>query len=233
MEIIKAQNLDADELMFGEVKKTASGGKSVYINTLNGNGLIIQTPFMRTPFGIKTYDEESTNFSVDLSLDDSEVCTRIKENFGKLDERMIADAIKNSLEWFQKKKVEKNVLNELYNKQVRYSYDKTTGEINDKYAPTIKFKVPFYDGKFTCKVYDENKELITDDLKEVLVPGCEIKALLQCGGIWFISGKYGITWRAKQLIVKRPVGFDNYAFIDSDCDEENTANDIISDSDSD
>ena len=38
--------------------------------------------------------------------------------------------------------------------------------------------------------------------------------------MWFVSGKYGCTWKAMQLVVKRPKNFIEYAFIDSDVEDE-------------
>jgi hypothetical protein len=37
---------------------------------------------------------------------------------------------------------------------------------------------------------------------DVIPKGSEVKGMLQCGGIWFAGGKFGITWKAYQMIVK-------------------------------
>merc|ERR1711959_163084 len=126
----------------------------------------------------------------------------------------LEDGVENSMAWFAKKGVSKDVLKALYTPQLRVSKDKETGEPDGKYPPTFRLKIPYYEGKWQCKVFDENKNKIEEDLREVLVPGCEVKALIKCGGLWFVSGKYGCTWKALQLVVKRPQGFTNYAFIE-------------------
>ena len=223
--VIKAENFEPAELKYGDVKKTASGGKTVYLNTSADNGLIIQTPYMKTPFGIKTFEDEGTKWTLELSFNDTESSQKFLDSLNKFDDKLLNDGVSNSLPWFSKKDVSVDVLKALYTNQVRLSRDKGTGEPNGKYPPTFRIKIPFYDGKFNCKVFDENKEQIQEDLRDVLVAGCEVKALVQCTGLWFVSGKYGCTWKAKQLIVKRPQGFNDYAFIDSD--EE----DVIDDTD--
>ena len=51
--------------------------------------------------------------------------------------------------------------------------------------------------------------------------------------MWFVSGKYGCTWKAMQLVVKRPKNFIEYAFIDSEVEADENDNDLIESSDED
>ena len=35
-------------------------------------------------------------------------------------------------------------------------------------------------------------------------PKTHVICLIQCGGIWFVNGKFSITWNLKQAIVQKP-----------------------------
>ena len=43
--------------------------------------------------------------------------------------------------------------------------------------------------------------------------------LLACNGIWIVNGKFGCTWKAEQIRINPPVGFDDFSIMD-DSDEE-------------
>ena len=34
--------------------------------------------------------------------------------------------------------------------------------------------------------------------------GVQLYAVIQCGGIWFANGKFGVTWKLVQAIVQKP-----------------------------
>ena len=40
------------------------------------------------------------------------------------------------------------------------------------------------------------------NIMDVVPKGSEAKIILQCGGIWFAGGKFGITWKPFQMVVK-------------------------------
>ena len=104
----------------------------------------------------------------------------------------------------------------IYSSPIRYSIDNETSEINKNYPPSLKVKIPFFKGKLQCKIYDENRNKIETDLRDVIKSGCEIRATLKCNGLWFSNGKFGCTWNATRLIIKKSIDFSQYAFIDSD-----------------
>ena len=38
-----------------------------------------------------------------------------------------------------------------------------------------------------------------------LVPkGSSVKGLIQCGGLWFVGGKFSVTWRLQQACIRPP-----------------------------
>ena len=38
--------------------------------------------------------------------------------------------------------------------------------------------------------------------KDLIVKGTHVAVVLQCGGLWFANGKFGVTWRLFQGVVK-------------------------------
>ena len=47
-----------------------------------------------------------------------------------------------------------------------------------------------------------------------------MKALIQCNGIWFAGGKYGLSWKALQVRVAPPESLSGYSFVAESDDEE-------------
>ena len=49
---------------------------------------------------------------------------------------------------------------------------------------------------------------------DFLKPKTHVICLIQCGGIWFVNGKFSITWNLKQAIVQKPkVSMEGQCFI--------------------
>ena len=48
-----------------------------------------------------------------------------------------------------------------------------------------------------------------------------MKALVQCSGLWFASGRFGCTWNVVQLRVRVPARLTTYSFLADSDDEEN------------
>ena len=146
-----------------------------------------------------------------------------------MDEKLVNDGVTNSMTWFKKKKQTKEVCKALYAPQIKVSKDKN-GEPDGKYPPTMKVKVPWKDGSFQCDAYDSKKQLITDDLSNVLVKGTQVQALIQCVGMWFAGGKYGCSWKVVQMKLTPPAGIHGYSFID-DSEDEGEADNVDEDDD--
>ena len=107
--------------------------------------------------------------------------------------------------------------------------DKNSGEPSGLYPDTIKVKLPFYkndgdeEGSFRFDLYDRNtKEPIEqNDIVSSLEKGSKVRFLMECQGVWFANGKYGISWKAVQASIKRPESIKGYSFVDDDDEEDN------------
>jgi hypothetical protein len=75
-------------------------------------------------------------------------------------------------------------------------------------APTLKIKLPCWEGKFNCEIYDPQGTMLYPDENacsspiELIPKGVNIVAIIQCGGLWFANGKFGCTWRLFQAVVQ-------------------------------
>jgi hypothetical protein len=160
-------------------------------------------------------------YSVDLKLrgyDDPanhQVTADIYNALHSLDEFMIDQGVKNSVAWFKGTKP-RDVLSELYSPTVKFARDQQ-GNVKP-YPPTLKLQLKQRNGKFETVVYDDKKRPLTDvPLEDVLVKGTVMTALIQCTGVWFAGGKFGISWKAIQIRAdKVPQKLSDYAFLGED-----------------
>jgi hypothetical protein len=129
---------------------------------------------------------------------------------------MLDQGVKNAVAWFKGAK-SREVLSELYTPTVKFAKD-AEGNLKP-YPPTIKLQLRQRDGKFETAVYDDKKRPLTDvPLEDIIVKGTVMTALIQCTGVWFAGGKFGISWKALQIradSVPSTIG-KSYAFMDSE-----------------
>ena len=57
-----------------------------------------------------------------------------------------------------------------------------SGEVLTQYPKRLRLKIPFYDGKFGCEVFDRDGNKIEDPMDEILVRGTRVKAIIECAG---------------------------------------------------
>lgn len=196
----------------GTPKVNASGGKNIPIfNKLARNGLKVETPMMLT-WGINENQfDGSDKKSYDMSLQFPsaeylrEDTSAFLENMKKMNDYIKDQACINSKAWFGKVQ-SAEVVDAFWTPLLRYPKDKTTGEPDHSKSPTLRVKIPFWDGQFKCEIYNVHRELIFPkanvSILDVVPKGSEVKVMLQCGGIWFAGGKFGVTWKPYQMIVK-------------------------------
>ena len=90
---------------------------------------------------------------------------------------------------------------------LKYPKDKETQEFDYTRPPTLRVKLPFWDGKFNTEIFDmENNQLFPNDTgvtpMQLIPKMTNLAACLQTGGIWFSNGKFGTTWKLFQAVVK-------------------------------
>ena len=201
--VVAPSAFKVSNVTFSAPKMLDSGGKQAYLN-YNGGPLVMQVGPLETPFGLSVFDKQGPpKYSVDLKLRGYDDPTNhpktatIYNAFHALDEFMLDQGVKNSALWFKGAK-SREVLSELYTPVVRFSVD---SEGNRKpYPPTLKVQLRKRDDKFEADIYDENKRPLNDvPLEDIIVKGTVLTALIQCTGVWFAGGKFGLSWKAVQI----------------------------------
>lgn len=221
--IVSPSAFNVSKLTFSQLKLLESGGKQAYLN-YDGHPLVMQIGSLETPFGLSVYDKTTPpKYTVDLKLagyDDATSSTsKIYNAMNALDEHMIAQAVKNSRQWF-KSDLNADMARMLYTPSVRFAKDQE-GNVKP-YPPTVKVQLRQRDGKFETEVYDDKARPLKDvPLEDILVKKAFLTVLMQCTGVWFAGGKFGLSWKSIQIRAdKVPQSIRGYAFMPQDGDEE-------------
>jgi hypothetical protein len=128
-----------------------------------------------------------------------------------LEAKIRADALVNSKDWFGKQHNSPEVIDALFTPMLKYSKDKLTGNPDLTKAPTLRVKIPQWEGVWKCLICDEDGEKLfpgeaTKTPLDFVKKGTHVAVIAQCGGIWFANGKFGVTWKLAQAVVQRPKG---------------------------
>lgn len=204
------------DVYFAKPKVNDKGGKSIgLLNAHTKKSFHLSTPLMLTwglnendPFdgktGPKTYDFTLQFPNGEYS---SEATTTFLKNFKALEQHIKDSAVENSRDWLGRAKMTSEVVDALWSPMVKYPKDQETGEFDYSRQPQVRVKVPVWDGEFNVEIYDPNEKRLFPnengvELKDLITKGSQMATLLQCGGVWVASGKFGVTWRLFQAVVK-------------------------------
>ena len=216
--VIDATQFNCEIIKYTAPKAGGAGGKSVNIlNRKTNTRLNLSTPVMLTWGASDFVDPQSGkgNGKFDMSLqfptdeykNDEE--TAFLENMKLFEQKIKADALANSKEWFGKLHKSAEVVEALYSPMLKYSKDRNTGEPDLSKSPSLKVKLPVWEGVWRCEVYDDDGVKLfpnTNGISPVeLIPkATQVSVLMTCGGLWFANGKFGVTWKLVQAMVQKP-----------------------------
>ena len=205
------------DITFQKPRLNKSGGTQVYINNRStGRALELKTPLMMTWGVNKRVDDSTGRVSYDMSLQfpmdayKTEETTKFLKAIEDMEKFVCENAIKNSKEWFNKAKLTDAQVEVLFNPMLYYSKDKQTGERKEGAQPTLRVKLDCYED-FNCHIFDidsnplypsqENPDVTPVDL---ITKMSKVFCVLKCGGVYFVNGKFGVTWKLQQAKVKPP-----------------------------
>jgi len=201
---------------YSKPKVDTRGGKSVGILNASANtATYISTPLMLTWGVNKFVDDKSGKISYDMALQfpseeyAKEDTTSFMNNMMAFESKIKKDAMLNAKDWFGKAKMSEDAIDALWTPMLRYPKDKNTLEPDLTRSPTLKVKIPYWEGEWKTELYDvdqnpifpdpENSSITPEDL---ISKGSHVAVVLLCGGIWFANGKFGCTWKLFQGVVK-------------------------------
>ena len=233
--IINGVDFNAEtDYTYTKPKVNASGGKSIgIVNKQTMKVLLMNTPLMLT-WGVNEFvDEKSSKKSYDMSLQfpkeeyNSEAVQKFLENMIAFENKLKKDAITNSKDWMNKAKMSTEVIDALWTPMVKYPKDQTSGEPDLTRPPTLRVKFPVWDGEWKCELYDmEQKKIFPNENglfpQDLIAKATNVATMIQCGGIWFANGKFGVTWRLVQALVKPKQSLQGKCFIQLTSDEKAT-----------
>lgn len=226
----------ASDMKYTKPKVNSVGGRSVgIVNSKTSTVLNLSSPLMLT-WGVQSFTDDKTGkVSYDLALQfpnegfETPATKKFLENMTAFEKKIKEDAITNSKEWFSKPKMTADAVDALWTPVLKYPKNKDTLEADLTRAPTIKVKLPYWDGAWKeLELYDTDmRPVFPDPMNPALSPqdliakGSHIAVSIQCGGIWFANGKFGVTWKLFQAIVKPKMSLKGKCHIKLD-DEDKT-----------
>ena len=193
-------------VQFSKLRKNKNGGKAVYLNAGDNKKLYLQFPFMRSPYGMSAFTDESTgrtSYSLDLSFDpDNEEAMALHEKLKELDDIIVNTVAANSQEWLGKEFNVEALKQALYKPMVRPG--------KEQYPSTIKLKILTKpDGTFVPESYSMQKQPVPLDSIE---KGNKAMAIVDLNQIWFIDNKFGVTIRLQQALFEQSAKLPSFAF---------------------
>ena len=238
-----ARHVEPTKITFDGPLANNYGGK--YAKVLhNGSWLLVQTCKILCPFGINCYEETDKDgnvvkktYSLDVSFNgyqpdpesgsDEPKKPKVRELYDmvvNMEEKLVDHAAKNNFTWVDNPDASREVCKALLRSGVKWSRDKTTKQINKKYAPRFKFNLPVYDDGMGFKAYldkRDNEIKDIDELCKVASGKCDVQIIARCDKVTFNGGKYGYKWSVQQLKVYSSTNaMSGYAFIEDSDDED-------------
>jgi hypothetical protein len=273
--IITLKEFTPENIVLQDPKTTKHGTKIPLKYNCPRRGLIplvVMLPRAECPYGFSQYPQDddvegdkwdSVKFSLNLSCtgykDDDQFANNPKigmlfKKWKKM-QKIVRKRIQKKAQHYIKRTVKNmDLMNELSYDIVKHSKDKETGEITDKYDPTINVKLPRYSVSkeskelyFPSEIYNHKKDKIelpnhvptreghstlVGILKNTFPRGCDVKPLAQCPSVWWVSKKLSMPWHVIQ--VKTYPGknqIKGYAFgddSDAEVEEEEEKPEVVS-----
>jgi len=230
--VVKANGLDLSKVTFSDVKTDNHGRKMVYIN-MNGGKILVQTPKMYAPNGIKRWrKQDATNnkddkFEMELSFygengtdKNAQEIREFKQKWESFDDLIKKKVIEKSKEWLSMSKLDINTLESvMYTPMVKVPKDKEGNEL--PYPSRIRAKIDRemdsngnYSGRFLSNkkfktevmVFDESKERqdINEENAESVIPkGCQVVSILELVYLSLSKTTISTKWKLVQAKVFR------------------------------
>lgn len=219
--IVDVTQFNPANILYSAPKANDKGGKSLnLLNKATKSGLRLSTPLMLTWGASEYIDQEGNgNGKYEMSLQFPQAdysnadCDAFLKNMRNLEDKIKADALAYSKDWFGKVHKSADIIEELFTPMLKYPKIKGTSEPDLSKKPILRLKVPEWQGVWKSEIYDEdsnplfpNKESPNVTPLDFLKKGSMVACVIQCGGIWFTNGKFTVTWKLLQAVMQKPKG---------------------------
>jgi hypothetical protein len=220
--VLTASTFKIDAINFGKHKPNINGGYNIDLTLGNGNEeILIQTPKMKTPFGLSSDKTNPFKKSLDMSFQGSETnpsMQAFRQMIEAVDKLVVDYAQKNSKSFF-KKDLSTDIIREYYNSGIKISS-------KEQYADTFKTRVLFLkpnpekgyaDGKYITTFWDpkgaEQNAVYLDKWD------C-VKCLIKPQMLWVANKGFGVQWVCTQVCVFKQQKTTGFAFKKTEDDDE-------------
>ena len=157
----------AADITYREPWTNSKGMKSVGINSkAGGSQLHLRVPMMLT-WGVNENEHTPGEKKYDLSLqfpragEETDSSRAFLANMEKFEKQLVKDAVSHSQEWWNQKSISEELAADRFHPMLYRSKDKSTGEIIQGKAPSLRVKIDCWDGKFKCEIYDNGGPILT------------------------------------------------------------------------
>lgn len=213
--VISFSEWKTNSIKYMPPKVNDKGGKAInVISTQSSRSLHITTPPLTT-FGISDWVDEKGEsdgkYSISLVFPNNDYSNKASEEFLQklkdFENQVLDDAVRNSESWWGEE-MSREVVKHTFFPFLKYSKNKDTKKIDLTKPPTIRAKVPCYNGKWAVEIYNTKSELIFPCSNDMLSPVdfvqklSNVACVLQCSGIWIGGKGWGLTWKLIQCVVK-------------------------------
>ncbi len=254
--IVKAGNLSLKNIVFSDVKVDQHGRKMIFVNQ-NSQKILIQTPKMSVPNGIKKWrkpdavNNKDDKFEVELSFAGENVndkngmeLTNMHNKFKEFDDIVKNKIIEKSKEWLGMPKLDMTTVESvMYTPMVKISKDKDGNVL--PYPSRVKAKIDREmdthgnpTGKFMSnkkyktevQIYDENKERLIfneNNAEDIISKGSQVICILELVYLSIVKTTISAKWKLIQAKVYKNKDSITSYALIDDDEEENNGNNEI------
>lgn len=198
---VEPQDFDQSKVIFGDLKIDKNKLPFIPV-TYENSTLLLKTPVMLMPFGVKEWDEGDK--ALDLAFRGSGPAgDSLLQKMRDLDARVIEVAHKHSKAWFGKQKT-KDVLDEFHNKTAK------PGK-KEEYGWGMKVKYPKnVPGVPQPRFYD-SRQVEVDETH--VAKNSKGRVLMELRPLYPVQGKFGLKWTLRQaMVTEKPQTLEGCAF---------------------
>lgn len=215
--VLTVSDWNPASVRYMQPKVNERGAKSInIISTQSNRSLHISTPLMMT-WGVSDFVDEKGEsdgkYSLSLNFPNDDYATAsttaFLEKLKQFENQILDDAVRNSEAWFGEE-MSREVAKHTFFPFLKYTKDKVTKKVDLTKPPSIRAKVPNYNGQWKVEIYDTSSRLIFPCDNDMMTPidfipkKSNVACVLQCGGLWFGGKGWGLTWKLNQCVVKPP-----------------------------